>query len=158
MDEKRKEDDHLHDEAENEIRFGGGVSVSRGSGRAVFGEKAPIGFVVLSVSGMKVAAFGHSPKEAAESVAHLLEEPVELVERAEDLDVFSPGPAPISQMVELLGYSFSCLHCDAVVDEDLFDYRDNRKLNPVYDDESQVVFCSPECVLKYDKAQRLKFH
>ncbi|QIN95237.1 hypothetical protein DLP3_074 [Stenotrophomonas phage vB_SmaS_DLP_3] len=82
---------------------------------------------------------------------------IEAVNRDPRLDKFTPGPAPLKDLLAL-GYEWACLCCGATVDEDLYDPEMDMALRPLFDDEMQLVFCSPECAIDYEREQHASFH
>ncbi|ATS92369.1 hypothetical protein DLP05_080 [Stenotrophomonas phage vB_SmaS_DLP_5] len=113
----------------------------------------------MSDEGDMWVAYAHTYEEAvAKSLPNFPDGGrVESVDRDARLDKYSPGPAPMWELLAL-AYEWVCLNCGALVNEDLFDAEEERELKPVFDDDMQLVFCCPECAIEYEREQRATFH
>jgi len=69
-------------------------------------------------------------------------------------------PDPISQ-AELITEHYltlQCAECDYPIDDLMFDFRTNKPLTPVFNDDAQKAFCREACLLAYDRAHELEYH
>jgi hypothetical protein len=69
-------------------------------------------------------------------------------------------PEPICQeeLITQHHLTLECAFCGREIDDLFYDYRKNKSLNPLFDDEAQEAFCSDECLSAYDRAAQLEYH
>ncbi|UYZ60157.1 hypothetical protein [Hymenobacter latericus] len=72
------------------------------------------------------------------------------VKRAKHFDQYAPqGSVPLEVLVMEHGWSHECDECSERVTQDLYNYQEERDMQPVWG--QNFVYCSPECEATYNE-------